>query len=67
MYAVFGFYVLSGYLMTLSLNRVYGFSAGGVGRFFANRWLCIFVPYYAVLLMSFVFIALLPEDASSLN
>ena len=36
-YAVWGFYCLSGYLMTLILNEKYGFSPRGVGRFAANR------------------------------
>ncbi|HWT94989.1 MAG TPA: acyltransferase, partial [Solirubrobacteraceae bacterium] len=35
--AVFAFYVLSGYLMALVLERVYGATAAGAGRFYLNR------------------------------
>ena len=48
-YAVFGFYLLSGYLMTLVLNERYGFSPNGFGRYVANRALRIYPPYLAIL------------------
>jgi peptidoglycan/LPS O-acetylase OafA/YrhL len=47
--AVFSFYVLSGFLMTLVLNQDYGFDAGGIARFAANRALRLFPVYYAVI------------------
>lgn len=47
-YAVWGFYCLSGYLMTLVLNEKYGYSPKGVARFAANRALRIYPAYYAV-------------------
>ena len=37
--AVFPFYVLSGFLMSLILNQGYGFTAGGLARFAVNHWL----------------------------
>ena len=47
--AVFSFYVLSGFLMSLILNENYGFDAGGLVRFSLNRWLRLFPTYYAVI------------------
>jgi len=46
-HAVFSFYVLSGFLMTLILNETYGFGLGNFGRFWANRCLRLY-PAYAV-------------------
>ncbi|ANU07637.1 acyltransferase family protein [Paraurantiacibacter namhicola] len=37
MYAVFAFFALSGFLMTAIMQRTYGYSAAGVGRFALNR------------------------------
>lgn len=54
--AVFSFYVLSGFLMTLVLNEVYGFGAGSFARFLANRVLRLYPAYYAVLLVTVLFI-----------
>ena len=41
-HAVFSFYVLSGFLMTLILNETYGFGAGNCARFWANRMLRLY-------------------------
>jgi len=60
-YAVFGFYILSGYLMTAVLNDRYGFSAHGIGAFLANRALRIYPPYWVVLLGATALVALNPE------
>jgi peptidoglycan/LPS O-acetylase OafA/YrhL len=66
-YAVFAFYVLSGYLMSLVLDRVYLQRPGGTWRFLGNRWLRIYPPYYAVLLLSLAIVALAPVAAVSTN
>jgi peptidoglycan/LPS O-acetylase OafA/YrhL len=47
--AVFSFYVLSGFFMTLILNDAYGFSWGGFFRFAANRALRLLPVYYIVI------------------
>ncbi len=47
-YAVWGFYCLSGYLMTLILNEKYGFSPRGLAKFAVNRALRIYPAYYVV-------------------
>jgi peptidoglycan/LPS O-acetylase OafA/YrhL len=45
-YAVFGFYGLSGYLMTMVLHSQYGYSPAGVARYASNRFLRIYPPYW---------------------
>ena len=61
-YAVFGFYVISGYLMTLIVNVTYAKSGTGFLGFWLNRVLRIYPPYYFALLVSFLVIFLLPVD-----
>ena len=56
--AVFSFYVLSGFLMSLVLNQDYGFTAGGFARFAVNRWLRLFPIYYAVIGLTALYLAL---------
>jgi len=63
MYAVFGFYVISGYLMCLVLNRRYGFSVAGFRAYCANRILRIYPPYWVALLLSFVVLAAIGQTA----
>jgi len=65
--AVFGFYILSGYLMTKILNEVYGISAHGMSTYFVNRFLRIYPAYWLVSLLSLACVALFPSAASSLN
>jgi peptidoglycan/LPS O-acetylase OafA/YrhL len=55
--AVFSFYVLSGFLMSLVLNQDYGFTVGGLVRFAVNRWLRLFPVYYAVIGLTALYIA----------
>ncbi len=45
--AVFSFYVLSGFLMTMVLNETYGFAPTGFARFWGNRILRLW-PVYLV-------------------
>lgn len=63
-YAVFAFYVLSGYLMTAILHRSYGYSRQGFLRYALNRGLRIFPLYWLAALASVLLIALLGEAAS---
>lgn len=55
-YAVFGFYCISGYLMTTVINESYGHSMKGVGRYFLNRFLRIYPLYWLSALLSIVLI-----------
>ncbi len=64
-YAVWGFYCLSGYLMTLILNEKYGFTPRGLARFAVNRLLRIYPAYYVVCLGMFVLFSCLPETSSN--
>lgn len=54
--AVFSFYVLSGYLMTLILNEDYGFGWSGFFRFAANRALRLLPVYYIVIGLTVLYI-----------
>lgn len=65
-YAVVGFYVLSGYLMTLILNRTY-VGAQNRWRYFANRALRIYPPYFAVLALGIVLAACFPDGKNQIN
>jgi len=63
-YAVFAFYTLSGYLMTLVLKSAYR-HANGTWHFLTNRALRIYPPYIAVLFMSIIIfysIRTIPEE-----
>jgi peptidoglycan/LPS O-acetylase OafA/YrhL len=53
MFAVFGFYVLSGYLMTKVLNDVYGFA---FVPFWSNRILRLYPPYLFFLVIGLALI-----------
>ena len=61
-YAVFGFYILSGYLMTLIMQKNYGYSRGGVGRYAVNRFLRIYPIYWMSCLVSLLLIYWLGEE-----
>ena len=49
-YAVFGFYVLSGYLMTLIMQDRYGYTASGRSAYAVNRFLLVVVQIYGSLI-----------------
>jgi peptidoglycan/LPS O-acetylase OafA/YrhL len=59
-YAVFCFYLVSGYLMCLILNEVYVGTENTL-KYLANRALRIYPPYIAVLLLTFITISAVPE------
>lgn len=63
-YAVWGFYCLSGYLMTLVLNEKYGFSPRGVARFAVNRALRIYPAYYVICAGMLVIFLVAPGTAA---
>ncbi len=64
-YAVFGFYCLSGYLMTLIMQTTYGYSVSGIGKYAANRFLRIYPIYWMSLLLSIVLILYLGNEYTS--
>jgi peptidoglycan/LPS O-acetylase OafA/YrhL len=57
LYAVYGFYVLSGYLMTRVLNETYHFSGPA---FALNRFLRLYPLYYLVAGLTLIIITVLP-------
>src|SRR5450756_1503469 len=59
-YAVRGFFVLSGLMMTAALNEVYHFD--GV-RFWTNRALRLLPPYYLVCALTLLAVAIAPAQA----
>lgn len=63
-FAVEGFFVLSGYLMTLIMSETYGYSARGMGSYALNRALRLFPSYWAVLALTILAIYALGEDTS---
>ena len=60
-YAVRGFFVISGLMMTAALNEVYHFDGA---RFWANRTLRLLPPYYFVCALTLVAIAVAPRQAA---
>jgi len=64
-YAVFGFYILSGYLMTFIMQNNYGYNSPGILRYVANRFLRIFPIYWVSILFSVALIVVLGEKFSS--
>lgn len=47
-FAVFSFYALSGYLMTLIMNNKYGYTINGFKKYALNRFLRIFPSYWVI-------------------
>lgn len=66
-YAVWGFYCLSGFLMTLVLNEKYGYAPKGILAFARNRGLRIYPAYYAVCVLMLAVYLLVPETAATFH
>ncbi|TAA47865.1 acyltransferase family protein [Corallincola spongiicola] len=64
-YAVFGFFALSGYLMTFIMHRNYSYSANGIGKYALNRVLRIYPLYILSISFSLLLIFLLGSDYTS--
>lgn len=62
-YAVFGFYLISGYLMTLIMHESYGYTALGRYKFASNRALRLYPQYWAAAVFSLILIAVGMGDA----
>lgn len=57
-YAVFSFFVLSGFLMTQIVHGTYGYTPGGFARFLGNRALRLYPSYWFALIVSIALIGL---------
>jgi len=55
-YAVFGFYILSGYLMTLIMQKNYGYTKKGITKYALNRFLRVYPIYWSACILSLVVI-----------
>jgi peptidoglycan/LPS O-acetylase OafA/YrhL len=65
--AVFSFFVMSGYLMTLAVNRTYGFSVDGLSRYALNRALRVYPQYWLVMLFAIFVVMAFPQESYLLN
>ena len=65
--AVFGFYTLSGYLITRVVTTRYGGGDDGLKRFALNRALRLYPAYFALLFFSIALIPFIAETAVRLN
>jgi len=61
-YSVFGFFILSGYLMTSVLTDTYGHSVSGITRFMTNRVLRLYPPYLIAALFAVCVYIVVPDD-----
>jgi peptidoglycan/LPS O-acetylase OafA/YrhL len=65
-YAVFGFYILSGYLMTYIMHNTYGYSIKGVLQYSMNRFLRIYPVYWISCIISLLVIYYVGENYTKL-
>ncbi|ADW16724.1 acyltransferase 3 [Desulfobulbus propionicus DSM 2032] len=61
-YPVFGFYIISGYLMTLIMHETYGYTSSGRFSFAINRILRLYPQYLAAALISIILILILGPE-----
>ena len=61
-YSVFGFYIISGYLMTLIMHESYGYTGQGRLSFLVNRFLRLYPQYWGAATISVVLIYFLGSD-----
>ncbi|WP_299255330.1 acyltransferase [uncultured Cytophaga sp.] len=69
-YAVWGFFLLSGFLMTLVLNEKYTFSTTGIKKYFYNRALRIYPMYWIAMILgsgTMLYLNTLQYDFKQLN
>jgi peptidoglycan/LPS O-acetylase OafA/YrhL len=66
-YAVFGFFVLSGFLMTLIMQENYGYTMRGIGAYGLNRFLRIYPLYWVNCLIGLAVLLLYPLDTTGIN
>jgi len=64
-FALTGFYILSGYLMTFILREKYDLLQHGIYKYVLNRFLRIYPMYWAAIGISVIFICWAGEDFSS--
>jgi len=65
-YAVHGFFILSGYLMTYIMHNSYGYSFSGVRSYAENRFLRLYPSYWVVLAITILIVVYWGEDQSKI-
>lgn len=65
-YAVFGFYILSGYVMSFILHNHYLKQSDGLRKYAINRFLRIFPIYWAVMLASLFLVLAFPGQSNDM-
>jgi peptidoglycan/LPS O-acetylase OafA/YrhL len=63
-YAVFSFFVLSGYLMTSIMHETYGYTRAGFVRYLQNRALRLYPNYWFAILVSLLVIGWIGNDTA---
>jgi peptidoglycan/LPS O-acetylase OafA/YrhL len=66
-FAVWGFFMLSGFLMTATLQQRYGFSAGGLRQFGLSRMRRLLPTYWASVLIAIPLLVVAGAEARALN
>lgn len=67
-YAVFGFFVLSGYLMTFIMQNNYGYSLQGISGYAVNRFLRIYPLYwFSCAVAALILLTLGPMHTTQIN
>lgn len=66
-FAVFAFYILSGYVVSYILHDIYLPKPNGLRHFALNRFLRIFPLYWAVFAFSFYLVTRYPSSAEDIN
>lgn len=63
-HAVIFFFVISGYLITLVMQRSYGYSVRGLARFWINRALRLYPAYFVMLAFTLLVLQIVPAEAA---
>ncbi len=66
-FALYSFYILSGYLMTLIMNQNYGYHVAGIKAYLLNRFLRIYPPYWFVAGLTLVALMFVPAMFSTMH
>lgn len=61
-YAVFGFYIISGYLMTLIMHESYSYTRIGQYSFAVNRFLRLYPQYWLAAIFTMVLILIIGDE-----
>jgi len=64
-YAVFSFFVLSGFLMTTIMHETYGYHASGIKKYALNRFLRLYPMYWVTISLSILTILYVGHEYST--